>query len=91
MLLCQAKGRLGLATSLSCPIALSFAMWERHALQPAAMTRFGELVVALQHLGSYACRNVERRRPQSPRHGTADALDIAGFTLQSGKRVTLLF
>lgn len=27
---------------LSCPAALSFAMWEQHALQPAAIARFGE-------------------------------------------------
>lgn len=99
VLLRQANVRLGSAISLSCPMALSFAMWERHALQPAAIARFGEPVVALQHLGSYACRNVNTGEGNTTananagarsRHSTADALDVAGFTLQSGKRITLL-
>ena len=96
LLLRQANVRLGSAISLSCPMALSFAMWERHILQPAALARFGEPVVALQHLGSYACRNINTGEGNTSnagarsRHSTANALDIAGFTLQSGKRITLL-
>lgn len=96
VLLRQANVRLGPAISLSCPMALSLAMWERHALQPAALARFGERVVALQHLGSYACRNINTGEASTSnagtrsRHSTADALDIAGFTLASGRRITLL-
>ena len=97
VLLRQANVRLGSAVSLSCPMALSFAMWERHALQPAAIARFGEPVVALQHLGSYVCRNINTGEGNNTpnagtrsRHSTADALDIAGFTLASGQRITLL-
>ena len=98
VLLRQAHVRLGSAISLSCPMALSLAMWERHALQPAAMARFGEPVVALQHLGSYACRDINtgednhniRGAGTRSRHSTADALDITGFTLASGQRITLL-
>ena len=99
VLLRQSGVRLGSAVSLSCPMALSFAMWERHALQPAAQARFGEPVVALQHLGSYACRSVNTGEGTTSstsstgnrsRHSTADAMDIAGFTLQSGKRISVL-
>ena len=97
VLLRQASVRLGSTVSLSCPMALSFAMWERHALQPAAIARFGEPVVALHHLGSYVCRNINTGEGNNTpnagtrsRHSTADALDIAGFTLQSGRRITLL-
>ena len=96
VLLRQASVRLGSAVSLSCPMALSFAMWERYVLQPAAIARFGEPVVALQHLGSYICRNINTGEGDTPnagirsRHSTADALDIAGFTLASGQRITLL-
>jgi hypothetical protein len=90
--------RFGAPLSLSCPMALSFAMWERHALQPAAEQHFGERVVAIEHLGSYACRNINTgegltlngpARNRS-RHATADALDIAGLTLASSKRITVL-
>jgi len=87
--------RLGTAPSLSCPMALSFFMWEHHALQPAAMQRFGQPVVAIDHLGSYACRNVNRGEGVVPgasrsRHATADALDVAALTLADGRRISVL-
>lgn len=77
--------------TLSCRAALSLAMWERHVLQPAAQQYLGQRVVRIEHLGSYACRNVygldDRRRSQ---HATADALDIAGFALADGRRIRVL-
>jgi hypothetical protein len=77
--------------SLSCRAALSLAMWERHALQQAAEAHLGSPVARIEHLGSYACRNIygadDRRRS---RHATADALDIAGFVLEDGRRVRVL-
>ncbi|MET3496291.1 extensin-like domain-containing protein [Variovorax boronicumulans] len=87
--------RLGTAPSLSCPMALSFFMWERHALQPAARQHFGQSVASIEHLGSYACRNVNRGEGAVPgasrsRHATADALDVAGLTLADGRRINVL-
>ena len=92
--------RIGPPLLLSCPMALSFHLWERHVLQPAAERHFGRPVVALQHFGSYACRNIntgegsargEADRPGNrSRHATADALDVAGFTLQNGHRISVL-
>ena len=90
--------RIGPALPLSCPMALNFFMWERHALQPAAERNFGQRVAAIEHLGSYACRNINRGEgtpPDAPtgsrsRHATADALDIAAFTLEDGKRITVI-
>ncbi|MDB5964974.1 MAG: extensin [Polaromonas sp.] len=93
----QARVRLGSTLPLSCPLALSFAMWERHALQPAAQGHFGQRVAAIDTLGSYACRNIntgEGSAPHAPagrrsRHATADALDVAGFTLANGRRISV--
>jgi len=77
--------------TLSCRAALSLAMWERHVLQQAAQENLGARVVRIEHLGSYACRNLYgeqgRRRSQ---HATADALDVAGFVLDDGRRVRVL-
>ena len=86
--------RLGSAPTLSCPIALSFFMWEHHALQPAALRHFGQPIAAIDHLGSYACRNVNRGEGAMPgaprsRHATADAFDVAGFVLADGRRVNV--
>ncbi|APW39804.1 extensin [Rhodoferax koreense] len=92
--------RIGAPLTLSCPMALSFFMWEKHALQPAAQRHFGQRITGLQHFGSYACRNINTGEGSAPgagdrprsrsRHATADALDIAGFTLQNGRRITVL-
>lgn len=98
VLLRTAGVRLSAPLSLSCPMALSFFMWEKHALQPAAQQHFGQRVAAIDHLGSYTCRNINRGEGSAPnapgasrsRHATANALDIAGFTLQNGKRITVL-
>jgi hypothetical protein len=97
VLLRKAAVRTGTPLSLSCPMALSFFMWERYSLQPAAQRYFDQRVVAIDHLGSYACRNINRGEGAAPdkegqagarsRHATANALDIAGFTLQSGKHI----
>lgn len=82
---------VGEAFSLSCRAALSLALWERHVLQQAAEDHLDRRVARIEHLGSYACRNVyggaDRRRSQ---HATADALDIAGFVLEDGRRVRVL-
>lgn len=76
--------------TLSCRSALTLALWEKHVLQPVAYAYFEAPVTRIDHYGSYACRNIYGRKdaPLS-RHATADALDIAGFTLANGKRVSV--
>lgn len=91
----SAAVRFGPPVLLSCPMALSLYMWERHALQPAAQQRYGQRVVAIEHLGSYACRNVNLgdgvpAGASRSRHATADALDIASLTLADGRRISVL-
>lgn len=75
---------------VTCPVALALAMWERHTLQPAAREHLSSDVVRIVHLGSYACRN-RYGRPTGERslHATAQALDVAGFELRDGRRVSL--
>ncbi|PTU76091.1 extensin-like domain-containing protein [Pseudomonas mangrovi] len=72
----------------SCPLAAAFALFEEHGLQPAADAVYGQPVVRIEHYGSFACRNIggSSRRSQ---HASANALDIAGFRLRDGTRITL--
>ena len=86
--------RFGAPLALSCPMALSFFLWERHALQPAAQAHFGQRVTGVEHLGSYACRNINRGDGAVPgasrsRHATADALDVTALVLADGRRITV--
>jgi len=77
--------------TLSCRTAVPLAIWERHVLQPAALEHFGHPVAELEHFGSYACRTVSGRDDgRMSRHATADAIDIAGFVLEDGRRVRVL-
>lgn len=74
----------------TCPVAVAFALFERHGLQPAAQRVFGQAVVQVDHLGSYACRNIyNRAEGRRSQHASANALDIAGFRLQDGQRIEL--
>ena len=86
--------RFGAPLTLSCPMALSFFLWERHALQPAAQAHYGQRVAGIEHLGSYACRNINRGTAvdsgSRSRHATADALDVAALTLADGRRISVV-
>ena len=76
--------------TLTCRSALALTLWERHVMQPVARAYFDSPVTRIEHYGSYSCRNIYGRKdaPLS-RHATADALDIAGFTLANGRRVSV--
>ncbi|UVJ45116.1 extensin family protein [Pseudomonas sp. LS1212] len=83
--------RLSSSFLASCPLAVAFALFERHALQPAAQVTFGQPVVQVDHLGSFACRNVYNRADgRRSQHATANALDIAGVRLADGRRISVL-
>lgn len=75
---------------MSCPLALGYAFWTRHSLQPAAQAMFGQPVTGIAHVGTFACRNlyneVDGRRSE---HAFANALDVTGFRLASGRLVTV--
>ncbi|WP_277760759.1 extensin family protein [Pseudomonas sp. A34-9] len=86
-------GEVALSSSFlaSCPLAVAYAMFERHTLQPAAQAVYGQKVARVDHLGSFACRNVYNRESGAlSRHASAAALDIAGFRLADGRSISVL-
>ena len=72
----------------SCPVAAGLSVWEWNVVQPAARRLLGSPVVSIDHYGSYNCRPIAGSSSWSE-HATADAIDIAGFRLANGKRVTI--
>ncbi|HEX8667179.1 MAG TPA: extensin family protein [Allosphingosinicella sp.] len=75
----------------SCAVAAGLALWEWHVVQPAALEQFGTNVVAVEHFGSYSCRRIYGRSEGVwSEHATANAVDIAGFRLADGRRVTVV-
>jgi hypothetical protein len=75
---------------MACPLAATLVLFDRDALQPAARSAFQQPVVRIDHVGSYACRNVYHRSdaPLS-RHARAQAIDITGFQLADGRQVRI--
>ena len=76
---------------VACPVAAALAKWEWDVVQPAALRRFGVQVTAIEHFGSYSCRRMYGRDAEYwSEHAHANALDVAGFRLSDGTRVTVV-
>ena len=75
----------------SCAVAAALLVWEQQVVQPAARRHLGTTVRAVDHAGSYSCRRLYGR-DEGPfsEHATADAVDITGFRLAGGRRVSVL-
>lgn len=74
----------------SCPVAAALALWEWHVVQPAALRHFGTKVASVEHFGSYSCRRLYGRSEGAwSEHASANAVDIAGFRLADGRRVSI--
>lgn len=72
----------------SCPVAAALTIWQDQVVQPAAMEAFGQRVATIRHLGSYSCRTIAGGDGWSE-HATANAIDVAAFTLMDGTVISL--
>jgi hypothetical protein len=81
----------------TCPMAVGLALYMRHVVQPAARRHYGQEVVQVVHLGTFACRPVRNGRKlpeagqpvQMSEHAAANAIDITGFRLKDGRVVAV--
>jgi hypothetical protein len=77
-------------TAIRCPMARALALWTRETLQPAARDAFGSRVVKIESMGGYSCRNIIGGRGTGrSEHATGNAVDIGGFVLADGRRVSI--
>ncbi|MDR6789333.1 hypothetical protein J2Y58_002704 [Sphingomonas sp. BE138] len=75
---------------IACPIAAALAMWEWDVVSPAARRHFDAQVVRVDHFGSYSCRRLYGRDAGAwSEHASANAIDIAGFRLSDGTRISV--
>lgn len=75
----------------TCQVAVALQLWERDALDPAARELFDSGIQAVEHLGAFSCRRLYGRGsgPWSE-HATGNAVDVAGFVLADGTRISVL-
>jgi hypothetical protein len=75
---------------LRCPMIPQVNSWVTNAVQPAAQRFYGAPLVELKIAGSYACRPMNNiNGGHLSEHGHANALDVAGFVLADGRRVSV--
>ena len=73
---------------VTCPLAETFAAWARFGADRAAQQILGSPIVRIETMGSYSCRNVAGT-PRRSAHATASAIDVSGFILADGRRITV--
>ena len=84
--------RLG-AEPITCELAAAVTLWIEHEVQPAATAAFGKRVASIEDMGTYDCRNIVGNpmwKDVKSQHASANALDLAGFTLEDGRKISVL-
>jgi extensin-like protein len=76
--------------TLACPLVSALDRWVTDGVQPAALHWFHTQVTEIRQIGSYSCREmVGAGTSTMSEHAFGDALDIAGFTLADGRKITV--
>lgn len=73
---------------IKCQLANKFAAWTEYAVKRAARQYLGSELVRIETMGSYSCRRIAGSGRLSE-HGRANAIDVSGFILADGRRITL--
>ena len=76
---------------VTCPVAVGYELWVEKDLRPLAREILGSDIAGIRQLGTYSCRRMygANSGPWSE-HATGNAIDIAGFTLEDGRTISLL-
>ena len=76
---------------MTCPVAAGMVLWLEKDVQRLAQRILGTRVARIDQLGTYNCRRMygDADAPWSE-HATGNAIDIAGFQLEDGRRISLL-
>lgn len=78
------------AALLRCPMIPQVERWVKQVVEPAARYHYGAMLVEMSIAGSYNCRPMNHvSGARLSEHGYANALDVSGFTMSNGHRVTL--
>jgi hypothetical protein len=73
---------------MTCPLADTLAGWARYGVDRAAQQILGSPLVKIETMGSYSCRNIAGS-PRRSAHATGNAVDVSGFVLADGRRITI--
>jgi len=76
---------------VTCAVAAGLEVWRANSVEPAARAIFSSDLARIEHLGAFSCRRMygDADAPWSE-HATGNAIDIAGFVLEDGTRISVL-
>lgn len=81
----------GAPLDMSCGLAAALMIWEAQVIVPQSEDILGSPVTRIRQYGTYSCRNVNHAKAgRLSAHAEARAIDIAGFDLADGRRVSVL-
>jgi hypothetical protein len=76
--------------TLACPLVSALDRWVSEGVQPAALRWFGAPVTEIKEISAYSCREMVGSGTSTiSEHAFGNALDIAGFTLADGRKITV--
>lgn len=78
------------APAATCAVGAAMVLWLRQGMQPAAQEVLGSPVARVEHFGTFSCRRLYGR-DEGPwsEHATGNAIDIAAFVLEDGRRISV--
>ena len=78
------------APAATCAVDAALVLWLRQGAQPAAEELLGSPIARVEHFGAYSCRRLYGR-DEGPwsEHATGNAIDIAAFVLEDGRRISV--
>jgi len=75
----------------TCSLAAGLELWLQREVKPAALDLLGSPLARIEHLGAYSCRRLYgRTEGRWSEHATGNAIDIAAFVLEDGRRISVL-
>jgi hypothetical protein len=75
----------------TCAVGAALVLWLRQGVQPAARELLGSPVARVEHFGAFSCRRLYGR-DEGPwsEHATGNAIDVAAFVLEDGRRISVI-
>lgn len=76
---------------VTCAVAAGLEFWLAQKVQPAAQHILGSRIVRIEQLGAYSCRRIGGGDTgRWSEHATGNAIDIAAFVTDDGRRISVL-
>jgi hypothetical protein len=76
--------------TLACPLVSALDRWVAEGVQPAAQKWFGSQVATIKQISAYSCRGmVGAGISHVSEHAFGNALDVAGFVLADGRKISV--